>query len=154
MDSDASSALDGADSIQESLMSEAVIQVTEHDEVIGPISKLDSHYKEGKFHRAFSVLLFDSSGRLLLQKRASHKITFPNVWANSCCSHPLYSEEEMETKNALGVKRAAIRKLEKQGTIYRAPEKALPQITENGNLYDGLQYRKGRKTVERYAECQ
>ena len=68
MESDASSALDGSDSVQESLMAEAVIQVTEHDEVIGPISKLDSHFEVGKYHRAFSVLLFDSSGRLLLQK--------------------------------------------------------------------------------------
>ena len=66
------------------------------------------------FNRAFSVLLFDKSGRLLLQKRASHKITFPNVWANSCCSHPLYSDEEMETRNHLGVKSAAIRKLEQE----------------------------------------
>lgn len=107
-------ALQGSDSIQESLMAEAVIQVTENDEVIGPISKFDSHNQAGYFHRAFSVLLFDSSGRLLLQRRASHKITFPDVWANSCCSHPLHREEEMESKNDLGVKRAAVRKLEQE----------------------------------------
>ena len=95
-------------------MAEAVIQVSENDEVIGPISKFDSHYKVGTYHRAFSVLLFDSSGRLLLQRRASHKITFPDVWANSCCSHPLHSDEELEMKNNLGVKRAAIRKLEQE----------------------------------------
>ena len=111
-EADASEVLAGSDSIQESLMAEAVIQVTENDEVVGPISKLDSHHGDGKYHRAFSVMLFDSSGRLLLQRRASHKITFPDVWANSCCSHPLHSEEEMELKNALGVKRAAVRKLE------------------------------------------
>jgi len=112
--SDASDVLGGRDSIQESLMAEAVIQVSENDEVIGPISKFDSHYKVGTYHRAFSVLLFDSSGRLLLQRRASHKITFPDVWANSCCSHPLHSDEELEMKNNLGVKRAAIRKLEQE----------------------------------------
>ena len=112
--SDASDVLGGSDSTQESLMAEAVIQVSENDEVIGPISKFDSHYKVGTFHRAFSVLLFDSSGRLLLQRRASHKITFPDVWANSCCSHPLHSDEELEMKNNLGVKRAAIRKLEQE----------------------------------------
>ena len=93
--SDASDVLGENDSIQESLMAEAVIQVSENDEVIGPISKFDSHYKVGTYHRAFSVLLFDSSGRLLLQRRASHKITFPDVWANSCCSHPLHSDEEL-----------------------------------------------------------
>ena len=99
-------------------MAEAVIQVTENDEVVGPISKLDSHHGDGKYHRAFSVMLFDSSGRLLLQRRASHKITFPDVWANSCCSHPLHSEEEMELKNALGVKKAAVRKLEQELGIH------------------------------------
>ena len=118
IEADASDVLAGSDSIQESLMAEAVIQVTENDEVIGPISKLDSHHQDGNYHRAFSVMLFDSSGRLLLQRRASHKITFPDVWANSCCSHPLHSEEEMELKNALGVKRAAIRKLEQELGIH------------------------------------
>ena len=117
-EADASEVLAGSDSIQESLMAEAVIQVTENDEVVGPISKLDSHHGDGKYHRAFSVMLFDSSGRLLLQRRASHKITFPDVWANSCCSHPLHSEEEMELKNALGVKRAAVRKLEQELGIH------------------------------------
>ena len=118
IEADASDVLAGSDSTQESLMSEAVIQVNENDEVIGPISKLDSHHQDGKYHRAFSVMLFDSSGRLLLQRRASHKITFPDVWANSCCSHPLHSEEEMEIKNALGVKRAAVRKLEQELGIH------------------------------------
>ena len=118
MEAEASDALAGSDSVQESLMAEAVIQVTESDEVVGPISKLDSHYGDGVIHRAFSVMLFDSTGRLLLQRRASHKITFPNVWANSCCSHPLHSEEEMELKDALGVKRAAVRKLEQELGIH------------------------------------
>ena len=118
IEADASDVLAGSDATQESLMAEAVIQVTENDDVIGPISKLDSHHQHGKYHRAFSVMLFDSSGRLLLQRRASHKITFPDVWANSCCSHPLHSEEEMELKNALGVKRAAVRKLEHELGIH------------------------------------
>ena len=118
MEAEASDALAGSDSVQESLMAEAVIQVTESDEVVGPISKLDSHHGDGVIPRAFSVMLFDSTGRLLLQRRASHKITFPNVWANSCCSHPLHSEEEMELKDALGVKRAAVRKLEQELGIH------------------------------------
>ena len=118
IEADASGVLASSDSTQESLMAEAVIQVNENDEVIGPISKLDSHHQDGKYHRAFSVMLFDSSGRLLLQRRASHKITFPDVWANSCCSHPLHSDDEMELKNALGVKRAAVRKLEQELGIH------------------------------------
>jgi len=52
----------------------------------------------GLLHRAFSVFLFDAEGRLLLQQRAASKITFPNVWTNTCCSHPLsgYKPSEVD----------------------------------------------------------
>ena len=48
-----------------------------------------TNINEGLLHRAFSVFLFDSKNRLLLQQRASEKITFPDMWTNTCCSHPL-----------------------------------------------------------------
>lgn len=108
------SALGGADPIQAQLMAEAVIQVTERDEIIGPISKLEAHQGPGVFHRAFSLLLFNSKGQMLLQQRSGDKVTFPYVWANACCSHPLHSELEMDEQNAMGVKRAAVRKLEQE----------------------------------------
>ena len=103
-----------ADLEQINLMSEAIIGVDESDNELRAVSKVEAHHSSGILHRAFSVLLFDSNNRLLLQKRASHKVTFPNVWANSCCSHPLYSESERELGDALGVKRAAIRKLNQE----------------------------------------
>ena len=103
-----------ADSEQIALMSEAVILVDENDSAIGSASKVSAHYQAGLLHRAFSVLMFDREGRLLLQKRADDKVTFPGVWANSCCSHPLSSETESELIDASGVKRAAIRKLHQE----------------------------------------
>ncbi|DAC27498.1 MAG TPA: isopentenyl-diphosphate delta-isomerase [Candidatus Poseidoniales archaeon] len=103
-----------ADEEQITLMSEAVIAVDELDNEIGKVSKVAAHYDAGQLHRAFSVLLFNQENKLLLQKRASHKVTFPNVWANSCCSHPLYSESERDLNDAMGVKRAAIRKLHQE----------------------------------------
>ncbi len=116
IDSDVTELLasESSDSTQASMMAEAVLQVDENDVVVGQISKADSHYQSGSLHRAFSVLLFNSEGRLLLQQRAHDKITFPSVWANSCCSHPLASEDEMDEANARGVKIAAIRKLEQE----------------------------------------
>lgn len=63
-------------------------------------------------HRAFSVFLFNSRNELLLQQRAGTKITFPLVWANTCCSHPLFLKQELVEENAMGVKVAAVRKLE------------------------------------------
>ncbi|OQR80817.1 isopentenyl pyrophosphate:dimethyllallyl pyrophosphate isomerase [Achlya hypogyna] len=101
-----------ADETQVKLMEEMCIQVDETDRNLGPISKKDSHYKDGVLHRAFSVFLFTPDNKLMIQKRAAEKITFPNFWANTCCSHPLHFEAELEEKEHLGVKRAAIRKLE------------------------------------------
>lgn len=69
---------------------------------------------KGLLHRAFSVFLFDSKNRLLLQQRASEKITFPDMWTNTCCSHPLGipGETGAELETAVqGVRRAAQRKL-------------------------------------------
>ena len=102
------------DEHQAALMAEALIHVDEQDNVIGPVSKIDAHQGAGVFHRAFSVLLFNSEGKLLLQQRSSDKVTFPNVWANSCCSHPLHSDEELNDVDYIGTKRAAIRKLEQE----------------------------------------
>ncbi|MAJ00941.1 MAG: hypothetical protein CMA10_00830 [Euryarchaeota archaeon] len=99
---------------QSILMAEAVIQVSETDQVVGPVSKLDAHYGAGSLHRAFSVLLFNSNNELLLQRRSMDKVTFPGVWANSCCSHPLHSAEELNEEQAIGVKHAAVRKLEQE----------------------------------------
>lgn len=107
-------ALQQEDAAQATLMAEAVIAVAEDDTVIGPMSKLEAHHGAGHYHRAFSVLLFNTKGEMLLQQRSSDKVTFPNVWANACCSHPLHSPEELELENAMGVKRAAVRKLEQE----------------------------------------
>ena len=63
------------------------------------------HYGDGLLHRAFSVFLFNSENKLLLQQRAAEKITFPSYWANTCCSHPLHVPGEMELENHMGVKR-------------------------------------------------
>jgi len=70
---------------------------------------------KGLLHRAFSVFLFDSQNRMLLQQRASEKITFPDMWTNTCCSHPLGVPSETGSNlpdSVAGVKNAAQRKLD------------------------------------------
>ena len=104
--------LEGHDSTQSSMMEEVVIQVDELDNRVGGQTKLAAHHGTGALHRAFSVLVFDSKDRILLQKRSSDKITFPGVWANSCCSHPL--DNEMERDGFSGSINAAIRKMEQE----------------------------------------
>jgi isopentenyl-diphosphate delta-isomerase len=84
---------------------------------VGWIGHLMTNIDRGLLHRAFSVFLFDSNNRLLLQQRASEKITFPDMWTNTCCSHPLGipGETGAELEAAVqGVKRAAQRKLDQE----------------------------------------
>ena len=101
--------------IQEQLLEERCILVNEQDEVIGEATKrechLNSNIKKGMLHRAFSVFLFSNSNELLLQQRSDAKITFPDRFTNTCCSHPLSCPQELEENDFLGVRRAAQRKL-------------------------------------------
>lgn len=66
---------------------ELVILVDEQDRELGTMEKQRAHV-EGVLHRAFSVFIFDSKGRLLLQQRAAGKYHSGGLWTNTCCSHP------------------------------------------------------------------
>ncbi|OJK04654.1 hypothetical protein ASPACDRAFT_19806 [Aspergillus aculeatus ATCC 16872] len=113
--------LAGYDEEQVRLMDEVCIVLDEDDKPIGSASKKACHLMtnidRGLLHRAFSVFLFDSNKRLLLQQRATEKITFPDMWTNTCCSHPLGIPGETGSEldaAILGVKRAAQRKLDQE----------------------------------------
>lgn len=86
------------------------------------LGHLMENINKGLLHRAFSAFVFrPSDGKLLLQQRASEKITFPDMWTNTCCSHPLddFEEEKIE-QGQLGVRIAASRKLEQELGIPRS----------------------------------
>jgi isopentenyl-diphosphate delta-isomerase type 1 len=60
-------------------------------------------------HRAFSVFLFNKQHQLLLQQRSLEKHTFPGIWSNTCCSHPLTTDADIQAamqrklKHELGI---------------------------------------------------
>jgi isopentenyl-diphosphate Delta-isomerase len=83
---------------------ELLILVDEDDQEIGVMEKMEAH-RTGMLHRAFSVFIFDSSGHMLLQKRAVSKYHSGGLWTNACCSHPRPGEE---------VKVAAQRRLQEE----------------------------------------
>lgn len=88
-------------------MEEQVVLVSEKDEILGVMDKMQAH-ENGILHRAFSVFLFNDKGEMLLQKRAADKYHSPNQWTNAVCSHPRMGETYMEAakrrlKEELGI---------------------------------------------------
>jgi isopentenyl-diphosphate delta-isomerase len=68
-------------------MQELVVLVDPDDRSLGVAGKMEVH-SEGNLHRAHSVFVFDSDGRMLLQKRAIGKYHSGGLWSNACCGHP------------------------------------------------------------------
>jgi isopentenyl-diphosphate delta-isomerase len=74
---------------------DSLILVDEADRGVGHLNKALCHEGRGVLHRAFSLLIFNAQGELLLQQRSAAKRLWPLYWSNSCCSHPR-SMESME----------------------------------------------------------
>ncbi|MEU8180337.1 isopentenyl-diphosphate Delta-isomerase [Micromonospora sp. NPDC049044] len=73
--------------------------VDEAGKAHGELTVSAAHQPPGQLHRAFSVLLVDPDGQVLLQRRAAVKTRFPLRWANSCCGHPRPGESLAEAAN-------------------------------------------------------
>lgn len=59
-------------------------------EKLTPVDKLEVH-KRGLRHKAVSVFVMDGK-KTLIQQRALSKYHTPGLWANTCCTHPLWNE--------------------------------------------------------------
>jgi isopentenyl-diphosphate Delta-isomerase len=82
--------------------SDALILVDECDRHLGHLSKALCHEGRGVLHRAFSLLIFNGHGELLVQQRSPSKRLWPLYWSNSCCSHPRGAESmEVATRRRL-----------------------------------------------------
>ena len=80
------------------MQEEKVIVVNTFDEPIGLMEKLEAHQK-GVLHRAFSVLIFNTKGEMLIHQRAKDKYHCGGLWTNACCSHPREHETLIEAAN-------------------------------------------------------
>ncbi|GLZ04609.1 isopentenyl-diphosphate Delta-isomerase [Actinomadura sp. NBRC 104412] len=67
---------------------EEIVLLNEADEAIGSAPKVPSHHRTTPYHLAFSCFLLNTSGKVLITRRALGKRTFPGVWTGSCCGHP------------------------------------------------------------------
>lgn len=75
-------------------MLEHVILVNAQDQPIGQCEKIEAH-KKALLHRAFSVLIFNEKGEMLLHKRHPEKYHSGGLWTNACCGHPRPGEETL-----------------------------------------------------------
>lgn len=106
---------------------EEVILVSTNDTNIGTMEKLQAH-RDGLLHRAFSVLILNEQGNMLIHQRALNKYHSAGAWSNACCGHP----RPGETTQA-----AAERRLyEEMG--FTVPLKKLYHFTYRTELGNGL----------------
>jgi isopentenyl-diphosphate delta-isomerase len=87
-----------------------VVLVDARDAEVGVAPKLAAH-RDGRLHRAVSVVLFDDAGRVLLQRRAGGKYHSGGLWSNTCCGHPRPGESVTDAarrrlSNELGIEGA------------------------------------------------
>lgn len=105
-----------------------LILVDERDVQTGTRGKLEVH-TQGLLHRAFSIIVKNNKGEIMLQKRALSKYHSGGLWTNTCCGHPR-DGEELET--------AAHRRLsEEMG--FDCPLKEITSFIYQVNLDHGLQ---------------
>lgn len=101
---------------------EQVVLVDEQDHPIGLMEKQAAHVTP-HLHRAFSVFIFNSKGKLLLQQRALTKYHSPGLWTNTCCSHPRDGEtlEEATSRRLMEEMGMTCEMHEVYTFIYKAP---------------------------------
>ncbi|WP_285646161.1 isopentenyl-diphosphate Delta-isomerase [Lentzea sp. NBRC 102530] len=97
---------------------EQVVLLAEDGTAVGVEDKAVVHHADTPLHLAFSSYVFDSSGNTILTRRALHKKTFPGLWTNTCCGHPLPREDMAQS---------VLRRLRDElGMTTPAPELLLP----------------------------
>jgi isopentenyl-diphosphate delta-isomerase len=73
-------------------MEEFVILVDGDDNPIGKEEKVKCHLPNGRLHRAFTALIFNKEGKLLLTRRSDSKMLWPGEWDGTVASHPREGE--------------------------------------------------------------
>jgi len=73
-----------------------VIAVDADDNKQGVVNRLEAHTGEGIRHRAFTTLLFDEQGRILLAQRSPDKRLWDTHWDGTVASHPVEGETQIE----------------------------------------------------------
>lgn len=64
-----------------------VLAVDEENQVLNSVSREEAHHGDGIRHRAFTVVVRDENGRILLARRSEDKTLWPGYWDGTVASH-------------------------------------------------------------------
>jgi isopentenyl-diphosphate delta-isomerase len=73
-----------------------VIAVDADDGKRGLVNRLDAHTGDGIRHRAFTTLVFDEEGNILLAQRSPEKRLWDTYWDGTVASHPEDGQTQKE----------------------------------------------------------
>ncbi|HWR49285.1 MAG TPA: isopentenyl-diphosphate Delta-isomerase [Pseudonocardiaceae bacterium] len=107
-----------------------VVLLDEQLRPAGELPKSQVHHRDTPLHLGFSCYVFDGSGQVLMTRRATSKQTWPGVWTNSCCGHPLPGERSAQA--------AARRLREELGLQLTRSVVALPDFSYRAVAPDGV----------------
>jgi isopentenyl-diphosphate delta-isomerase len=93
---DAPESASGADAGAHPNAEQDVIAVDADDEPQGTVNRLEAHTGDGIRHRAFTALVFDTEGRILLAQRSPEKRLWDTHWDGTVASHPRVNQTQKE----------------------------------------------------------
>jgi isopentenyl-diphosphate delta-isomerase len=73
-----------------------VVGVDAEDTKQGVVNRLEAHMGDGIRHRAFTTLLFDDEGRILLAQRSPGKRLWDTYWDGTVASHPVDGQSQVD----------------------------------------------------------
>ncbi len=77
-----------------------VVAVDADDTATGTVNRLEAHTGDGIRHRAFTALVFDGEGNVLLAQRAPDKRLWDTFWDGTVASHPVEGQTQLEATEA------------------------------------------------------
>ncbi|MFH0773718.1 MAG: NUDIX domain-containing protein [bacterium] len=119
---------------------EQFIVVDEQDKIVGYKTRYECHHNKSYIHRAINIALFNTEGKLVMQKRSAQKDLYPGYYALSSTGHvskgETYEVTAMrELQEEMGVTGIDLKRI---ATFLVSAEKETEMVTLFTGNYNGV----------------